>query len=64
MLTKKRWRELEKNPDAYLTDAELAEGWHFCYDWNGMLIGPGMIEFDDCCTCEVRQGNQDDHSQR
>ena len=33
-----------------LTKAELAIGWHFCGDWDGMLIGPGVSEME-CCAC-------------
>ena len=33
-----------------LTPEERAEGWHFCHDWDGMLVGPGMPEME-CCTC-------------
>lgn len=33
-----------------LTDIEFKEGWHWCYDWNGLLVGPGMPELNEC-TC-------------
>lgn len=47
----KRYLEIEKCHHAsFLTRAELDEGWHFCPDWDWMLVGPEMQEFE-CCTC-------------
>lgn len=48
----KRRYELEEIPEAKLTDEEMDGGWHFCPDWDGMMVGPTMIEFD-CCCCEL-----------
>jgi hypothetical protein len=31
-----------------LTHDEIAAGWHFCWDWDGLLIGPGMGETASC----------------
>lgn len=36
--------ELELTPD------ERAEGWHLCWDWDGMLVHPDTPE-GQCCTC-------------
>lgn len=52
-MTPKRAHELETNMDAQLTPEELAEGWHFCPDWDGMLVN----RFDDegegsACLCD------------
>lgn len=33
-----------------LTPEEIAAKWHFCPDWDGLLINPTMGEFE-CCTC-------------
>ena len=33
-----------------LTEDEVLDGWHFCFEWDGMLVGPGMDE-QDACTC-------------
>lgn len=49
-MTQKRWTELMNNVYGRLTDAELADGWHWCMDWDSLLVGPGMMEMD-CCTC-------------
>ncbi|MCK5613692.1 hypothetical protein KAR91_68140 [Candidatus Pacearchaeota archaeon] len=40
-------RELVK-----LTKDERKAGWHFCYDWDEMLIGPGTPEAA-ACLCGV-----------
>lgn len=45
-----RWRDLMHNDKLDLTDDEISAGWHFCLDWDGLLIGPGMEEMM-CCTC-------------
>ena len=33
-------------------DADFAKGWHFCCEWDYMLIGPGMPE-TSICLCEA-----------
>jgi hypothetical protein len=45
----KRWQELMDNDDLRLTDQEIKEGWHFCPEFDGLLIGPGM---DECMFCQ------------
>jgi hypothetical protein len=35
-----------------LTQAELELGWHWCYEWDGLLVGPNMDELR-CCNCTV-----------
>lgn len=49
MNTRRYW-ELEAGWDAKLTLEERADGWHFCPDWDFMLIGPTMPEWETC-TC-------------
>lgn len=46
----KRWTELMQNEGLSLTSAERAEGWHFCPEWDGLLIGPDDPEWS-CCLC-------------
>lgn len=37
--------------DGYgLTEEEVKDGWHFCPEWDQMLIGPDMPELESC-TC-------------
>lgn len=50
-MTKQRWLELMNDLTLGLTESEITQGWHFCLDWDGLLIGPGSRELD-CCTCE------------
>ena len=52
-MNRDRWLYLETNPLGKLTQEEIAEGWHFCYDWDGLLIGPGMREYEEHCTCNL-----------
>lgn len=47
-----RWEAVMNDPSVYLTDEERADGWHFCCDWDGLLVGPGTMEWD-CCTCGI-----------
>ena len=36
--------------DAPLTPEEINQGWHFCCEYDGLLVGPGMGELE-CCEC-------------
>jgi hypothetical protein len=49
-MTNERYNQLMRDDDAELMPHEIKQGWHFCYDWDGLLIGPGMGEME-CCTC-------------
>lgn len=49
-MTPERHRELEGNLQLRLTPEEVAEGWHFCVEWDGMLIHKDWPEAE-CCTC-------------
>jgi hypothetical protein len=40
--------------DAQLTEREVAAGWHWCAEWDGLLVGPGMRELE-CCRCGAEQ---------
>jgi hypothetical protein len=57
-MTEERYEELMwKDKGSTLTMEEYDLGWHFCVDWDFLLIGPGMAE-TDCCTCKkVDDGN-------
>lgn len=48
-----RYRELMMNDLMRLTDSEYQAGWHFCFEWDGLLVGPGMPEMD-VCDCPHR----------
>jgi hypothetical protein len=47
----KRYNELEQNLDSILTEKELSEGWHWCCEFDFLLVGPGMTEIE-FCLCE------------
>lgn len=49
-MTTERWLELQesKDPHIRISDAELAEGWHWCAEFDGLLVGPGMSELRFC----------------
>ena len=38
-----------------LTEEEVRIGWHWCPEWDGLLVGPGSGEWGDCisgsCLC-------------
>lgn len=51
-MTKERYREFRDNPELNVTKEEFNKGWHFCCEWDGLLVGPGMDEFEMCCVCD------------
>lgn len=48
-MTNERYWQLCKDDNEKLTNTELSEGWHFCREWDYLLIGPGMSEIEVCC---------------
>ena len=52
-----RYTELMNNPNSKLTEEEIKQGWHFCSHWDGLLIGPGMNELEDC-ICKREANNE------
>jgi hypothetical protein len=49
-MTDDRWVALMNDGDSRLTTEEMDRGWHWCWDWDQLLVGPGMMEMD-CCNC-------------
>jgi hypothetical protein len=47
-MNRERYTEVQFH-GAPLTEAEQKE-WHFCWDWDGMLIHKDDPEFE-CCVC-------------
>lgn len=47
-----RFHTLMRTDDHELTPAEISAGWHFCPDWDGLLVGSGMLE-RAACTCKL-----------
>lgn len=38
-------------PELSLTDDEIEQGWHWCGDWDFLLVGPGMEGEQAACNC-------------
>ena len=47
-MTEERYNQLMTNENVEITDEEFNNGWHFCIDWDGYLIGPGTNEMQFC----------------
>jgi len=37
-MTEERYKELSDDLESVLTEEELKEGWHFCYEFDGLLV--------------------------
>jgi hypothetical protein len=51
-MTLERWKELSGATAQPVSNLEASQGWHFCPDWDDLLIGPSMGEWH-WCQCEV-----------
>lgn len=51
-MDRKRWNELMNDDSTELTPEEVAQGWHWCWEWDGLLVGPGMKELE-ACVCSA-----------
>ena len=40
-----------QGPDLCLTDDEIEQGWHWCSDWDFLLVGPDMEAEQAVCNC-------------
>lgn len=50
-MTRKRYLQVERN-GGDLTTAEQEAGWHFCWDWDGMLVNRYDTQGEgSACTC-------------
>jgi hypothetical protein len=51
-MTKERWLELmqpyAENDGINLTAEEVEAGWHWCDEWDGLLIHVDDVEFEAC----------------
>jgi len=56
-MTRERYLELERTADLRLTPEEIAAGWHFCWDWDGLLIHDSDPEAD-ACGCRPQAGTE------
>lgn len=47
-MNKDRYDELMEDDGSILSAEERAQGWHFCNEFDGLLVGPGMGELQHC----------------
>ena len=47
-MSEKRYIELMGNKDIILTLDEVEDGWHFCKEWDFLLIHPLDPEYEVC----------------
>jgi hypothetical protein len=50
-MNRERYELLMQSDTEPLTDEECKQGWHFCICWDGLLVGPGMME-EQFCDCD------------
>jgi len=50
-MTKERYQSIVESEDVELTEKEIALGWHFCNEYDGLLVGPEMYSCLECCHC-------------
>jgi hypothetical protein len=58
-----RYKQLEMADGSTLTSQELDAGWHFCPNWNDMLINVHLAEGEGC-ACEKFQEIRDHDDER
>lgn len=47
-MTAERWQQLMADDSLHLTMKEHLLGWHFCVEYDGLLISPTMGEWHTC----------------
>lgn len=52
-MTNERFEQLMRDDSASLTTDELLLGWHFCPEWDGLLVRAGV---DEVCNVAEREG--------
>jgi len=50
-MNNKRYSDISHRKEK-LSIQEIADGWHFCFDSDYQLVGPGM-EDNEYCTCDL-----------
>jgi len=56
-MTEQRYLELDRDYELDLTPEETKAGWHFCPDWDYLLIHNRHVEIEGCC-CNWKEGKQ------
>lgn len=51
-MTSERYADLSTSyhGEFKLTESEIENGWHWCNEFDGLLVGPDMSELN-CCSC-------------
>ncbi len=49
-MNNERWKELSESSTLPLLPSEIELGWHWCHEFEGLLVGPGSHELH-CCHC-------------
>jgi hypothetical protein len=52
-MSKDRYKELSTDCQLTLTPEEITAGWHFCYDWDWLLIHSSWEEAQGCTGCNA-----------
>lgn len=52
-MTGERFKQLMDDPEEPLTEKELADGWHFCSEMDGLLANSNDPKGD--CFCELNK---------
>jgi|GEM_PF-6976363 hypothetical protein len=52
-----RWKEVMNDESKRLTNEEISKGWHFCYEFDGLLVGPAEGDGGEwaCCSCFTQE---------
>jgi hypothetical protein len=54
-MSKKRYHELSHDRSSKLSQCEIDIGWHFCEEWDGLLIHLLDPEADSCNCYEIKE---------
>ena len=55
-MTDERWRALMADEELHLTPEEIKEGWHWCYDFDGLLRNNNEEDFKCDCNGKWKDG--------
>lgn len=64
-VNKERYLEVERSGQG-LTEEEFNQGWHWCYEWDSMLVGPGSEEalFCSCNHPKIEEWKNSESGQK
>lgn len=57
-MTDERYHHLNDVEGARLTEEEARAGWHWCREWDFLLVGPEMPELQSCSCPEGKWAKQ------